>query len=63
MLILLVKVVCWAYVPWGGHIRVEYVRALVASGDECLRHLFVEFGKDNQGRKGHRFRSLELGWN
>ena len=35
MLILLVEVVCWAYVPWEGH-RVEYVRALVALGDAWL---------------------------
>ena len=47
MLILLVEVVCWAYVPWGGHRRVEYVRALVALGDAWLRHLFGECSKDN----------------
>ena len=47
MLILLVEVVCWAYVPWGGHRRVEYVRVLVALGDAWLRHLFGECGKDN----------------
>ena len=33
MLILLVEVVCWAYVPWGGCRRVEYVQALVELGD------------------------------
>ena len=47
MLILLVEVVCWAYVPWGGHRRVECVRALVALGDAWLCHLFGEYGKDN----------------
>ena len=33
MLILLVEVVYWAYVAWGGHRRVEYVQALVSLGD------------------------------
>ena len=33
MLILLVEVVYWAYVPWGHHRRLEYVWALVALGD------------------------------
>ena len=42
MLILLVEVVCWAYVPSEGHRRVEYVRTLVALGDAWLRHLFGE---------------------
>ena len=47
MLILLVEVACWAYVPWGGHTRVECMRALVALGDAWLRHLFGEFCKYN----------------
>ena len=33
MLKQLVEVVYWAYVPWGDHRRVEYVRALVVLGD------------------------------
>ena len=36
MLILLVEVVCWAYVPSEGPRRVEYVRTLVALGDAWL---------------------------
>ena len=47
MLILLAKVVCWAYVPWEGHRRVECVRPLVVLGDAWLSHLFGEYGKDN----------------
>ena len=30
MLILLVEVVCWAYITLGGHRRVAYARVLVA---------------------------------
>ena len=47
MLTLLVEVVYWAYVTWGGHRRVEYVLTLVALGDVWLRHLFGECCKDN----------------
>ena len=47
MLILLIEVVCWNCIPWGGHRRVEYVLALVALGDAWLSHLFGECGKDN----------------
>ena len=47
MLILLIEVVCWDYIPWGGHRRVEYVLALVALVDAWLCHLFGECGKDN----------------
>ena len=47
MLILLFEVVCWAYIPWGGHRRVEYVRALVALGDAWLRRRFGKHCKDN----------------
>ena len=47
MLILLVEVSCWAYVPWGGQRRVEYVMPLVAFDEVWLRHLFGECGKDN----------------
>ena len=36
MLILLVQVVYWAYVPWGDHRGVEYVWALVALCDAWL---------------------------
>ena len=42
MLMLFVKVVYWACAPWGDHRIVESVRALVALGDVCLRHLFAE---------------------
>ena len=47
MLILLVAVVCWAYLPWGHHKRVECVRPLVALGDAWLCHVFGEYGKEN----------------
>ena len=47
MLILLVEVICWAYVPWGSHRRVECVWALVALDDVWLCHLFGEYGNDN----------------
>ena len=49
MLILLAEVVYWACVPWGGHSRVEYVRASVALGDALLRYLLgacCKGGKD-----------------
>ena len=49
MLILMVEVVYWACVPWGGHRGGEYFRALVALGDAWLRHLIGECCKDNQG--------------
>ena len=55
MLIQMVEVVYWACVPWGGHRRVEYVRAFVALGDALIRHLFGERCKDNQGWKEHHF--------
>ena len=55
MLILLIEVVYWAYVPWGNNRRVEYVRALVALGDAWLLHLFGKCCKNNQGWKGHHF--------
>ena len=42
MLLLLVEVVYWAYVPWGDHRRVDYVQALVALDDAWLCHLFGE---------------------
>ena len=41
------RIACWTYVPWGGHRRVEYVRALVALGDARLHHLFDDCGKNN----------------
>ena len=47
ILILLVEVVCWAYVPGGGHRRVEYVWALVKLGDAWLCNLFSECCEDN----------------
>ena len=58
MLILLVEVVYWAYVPRGGHRRVEYVRALVSLGDAWLCNLFRGCCKDNQRWKGHHFDGL-----
>ena len=47
MLILLVEVVCWACVSWGGRRKVEYVRASVALGDAWLCHLFGECCEDS----------------
>ena len=47
MLILIVEVVYWACISWGGHRIVEYVWALVALGDAWLCHLFSECCEDN----------------
>ena len=41
------QMVCWAYVPGGGHRRVEYVWALVKLGDAWLCNLFSECCEDN----------------
>ena len=47
MLLLLVELVYWAYVPWGGHRKVECVWAWVALDDAWLHHLFGDCCKDN----------------
>ena len=55
MLIILVEVVYWACVPWGGHRRVEYVWALLKLGYAWLHPLFSECCEDYQGWKEHHF--------
>ena len=49
-----------AYVPWEGHRRVEYMRALMALSDAWLCDLCGKCCKDNQGWKRHL--SDDLSW-